>query len=247
MSAQPTPIRRQLIRMVLLTSAAVLLLTTADVVRLRVRHLPAGEPAAAGYARQARSPPTATAALAFDNSDDAEVGARRVRGRPAHRRRGALRPQRQAVRRLSEGHARRAHFPARPQRARLHYASRRPYLIGFLPVSEGGTAPGHAVRALRPPRDQRAHPLLWRHRRGPDRRLGAARLCRSRGSSSIASRGPILELAESGDGDLDAAATIPCAPLRPTPTSWTSSPAPSITCSLRSRARRAACACSLAT
>jgi signal transduction histidine kinase/ActR/RegA family two-component response regulator len=71
MSAQSTPIRTQLIRMVLLTSAAVLLLTTASLFAyefLTFRETSRQQLGTLGKAIAANS----TAALAFDNADDAE-------------------------------------------------------------------------------------------------------------------------------------------------------------------------------
>jgi hypothetical protein len=71
MSMQPTPIRRQLIRMVLLTSAAVLLLTASSLFAyefVTFRQSSQQQLATLGKAIAANS----TAALAFDNVDDAE-------------------------------------------------------------------------------------------------------------------------------------------------------------------------------
>ena len=72
--------------MVLLTSGAVLLLTTASLFAyefLTFRQASRQQLDTLGKAIAANS----TAALAFDNRDDAEERARSVRGGPAHRRR----------------------------------------------------------------------------------------------------------------------------------------------------------------
>ena len=71
MNTQPTPIRRQLIRMVLLTSAAVLLLTVSSLFAyefVTFRQASQQQLRTLGKAIAANS----TASLAFDNADDAE-------------------------------------------------------------------------------------------------------------------------------------------------------------------------------
>src|SRR3954463_15092284 len=71
MSSQPTPIRRQLIRMVLLTSAAVLLLTVSSLFAyefVTFRQASEQQLRTLGKAIAANS----TASLAFDNAEDAE-------------------------------------------------------------------------------------------------------------------------------------------------------------------------------
>ena len=130
-----TPIRRQLIRMVLLTTGAVVLLTTAalfayDFVTFRQSSRQQLDTLGRAIAANA------TAALAFDNTDDAEavLGAfeadRHIAGAALYDQRGRL----FAV--YPKGSQASA-FPAHPQQAPLPYRFEGSYLVGFLPVTEG--------------------------------------------------------------------------------------------------------------
>ena len=135
MSASSTPIRTQLIRMVLLTSAAVLLLTTSSLFAyefLTFRQESREQLGTLGKAIAANS----TAALAFDNADDAEnvlsafeadvhiVGAALY---DAHGKLFAVYPKNTAA----------GAFPQQPAAGATNFTFEGAHLVGFLPVMEG--------------------------------------------------------------------------------------------------------------
>ena len=135
MGAPSTPIRTQLIRMVLLTSAAVLLLTTASLFAyefLTFRETSRQQLGTLGKAIAANS----TAALAFDNADDAEnvltafeadkhiVGAALY---DAHGELFAVYPRGTPA----------SAFPQRPATGTDSFTFERSHLVGFQPVMEG--------------------------------------------------------------------------------------------------------------
>ncbi|HWG31559.1 MAG TPA: ATP-binding protein [Steroidobacteraceae bacterium] len=136
MSAHSSPIRRQLIGMVLLTTGAVVLLTTAalfayDFVSFRQSSRQQLDTLGRAIAANA------TAALAFDNSDDAESvlaafeADRHIAGAALYDPNGKL----FAV--YPKGTSPSA-FPTRPQERDFTYRFEASFLSGFLPVSEGG-------------------------------------------------------------------------------------------------------------
>jgi len=136
MSAHSSPIRRQLIGMVLLTTGAVVLLTTAalfayDFVSFRQSSRQQLDTLGRAIAANA------TAALAFDNSDDAESvlaafeADRHIAGAALYDPNGKL----FAV--YPKGTSPSA-FPMRPQERDFTYRFEASFLSGFLPVSEGG-------------------------------------------------------------------------------------------------------------
>ncbi len=140
MSTHSSPIRRQLIRMVLLTTGAVVLLTTAalfayDFVTFRQSSRQQLDTLGRAIAANA------TAALAFDNSDDAESvlsafeADRHIAGAALYDANGKL----FAV--YPKGTAASA-FPAHPPDQDSTYRFEASYLSGFLPVSEGGRRMG---------------------------------------------------------------------------------------------------------
>jgi signal transduction histidine kinase/ActR/RegA family two-component response regulator len=134
-SASSTPIRTQLIRMVLLTSAAVLLLTTSSLFAyefLTFRQESREQLGTLGKAIAANS----TAALAFDNADDAEnvlsafeadvhiVGAALY---DAHGKLFAVYPKNTPV----------SAFPQQPAAGDTNFTFEGAHLVGFQPVMEG--------------------------------------------------------------------------------------------------------------
>jgi signal transduction histidine kinase/ActR/RegA family two-component response regulator/HAMP domain-containing protein len=131
-----TPIRRQLIRMVLLTTGAVVLLTTVSLFAydfVTFRQSSRQQLDTLGRAIAAN----ATAALAFDNTDDAESvlaafeADRHIDAAALYDKNGrlfAVYPRGNAV----------SGFPARAQDASAAYRFEGSYLVGFLPVVEGG-------------------------------------------------------------------------------------------------------------
>jgi len=134
MSTQATPLRRQLIRMVLLTTAVVVLLTTAtlfayDFVTFRQANRQQLDTLGRAIAANA------TAALAFDNSDDAESvlaafeADRHIVGAALYDRSGKLFAVYPKGTPLSQ-------FPARAEDGNPSYRFESSYLVGFLPVSE---------------------------------------------------------------------------------------------------------------
>ena len=136
MSTQATPIRRQLIRMVLLTTGAVVLLTTATLFAydfVTFRQVSRQQLDTLGRAIATN----ATAALAFDNSDDAESvlaafeADRHITGAALYDMGGRLFAVYPKGTPLTQ-------FPAHPEDGHSAYRSESSYLIGFLPVSEGG-------------------------------------------------------------------------------------------------------------
>ena len=131
-----TPIRRQLIRMVLLTTGAVVLLTTAalfayDFVTFRQSSRQQLDTLGRAIAANA------TAALAFDNTDDAEAvlaafeADRHIAAAALYDMSGSL----FAV--YPKGNPA-SGFPVHPQDRNAAYRFEGSYLVGFLPVTEGG-------------------------------------------------------------------------------------------------------------
>jgi signal transduction histidine kinase/ActR/RegA family two-component response regulator len=135
-SAQAPPIRRQLIRMVLLTTAAVVLLTTAtlfayDFVTFRQANRQQLDTLGRVIAANA------TAALAFDNSDDAESVLTAFEA-DRHIVSAALYDNGGRLFAVYPKGTPASRFPVRPEDGRPPYRFEASHLIGFLPVSEGG-------------------------------------------------------------------------------------------------------------
>ncbi len=135
MNAKPIPIRRQLIRMVLLTSAAVLLLTASSLFAyefVTFRQASQQQLVTLGKAIAANS----TAALAFDNADDAESvlaaleADEHIVGAALYDRRGGL----FAV--YPKGTPSSA-FPQQPGTPETTFRFESDYLVGFQPVMQG--------------------------------------------------------------------------------------------------------------
>ncbi len=136
MSAQATPIRRQLIRMVLLTSCAVVLLTTAalfayDFVTSRQSNRQQLDTLGRAIAANA------TAALAFDNSDDAESVLAAFEA-DRHIAVAALYDANGNLFAVYPKGTPPGEFPVRPQEKDPTYRFESSDLVGFLPVIESG-------------------------------------------------------------------------------------------------------------
>jgi signal transduction histidine kinase/ActR/RegA family two-component response regulator/HAMP domain-containing protein len=136
MDAQMPTIRRQLIRMVLLTSGAVLVLTIAALFAhelLTFRETSRQQLGTLGKAIAANS----TAALAFDNADDA-VSVLQAFEADEHIQSAALYDQHGALFAVyPEGTPANA-FPRHPAYTDATFRFDGEYLVGFQPVSEGG-------------------------------------------------------------------------------------------------------------
>jgi len=134
----------------------VLAVTTTGVLRLRVPDLPAIQRPAAADTEQAIAS-NSTAALAFDNADDAAV----VLSASELTRTSSLRPCTMRKARLSQRNPQglaAARVPARP--GAPGYTFGRTELTGFQPVAEGSRQLGHAVRRIGPRRHVCAHQAL---------------------------------------------------------------------------------------
>jgi signal transduction histidine kinase/ActR/RegA family two-component response regulator len=135
MNAQPTPIRQQLIRMVLLTSAAVLLLTTSSLFAyefVTFRQASQQQLATLGKAIAANS----TAALAFDNADDAE-GVLAALEADEHIVGAALYDQLGDLFAVYPKGTSSSAFPQRPGASETNFRFEGNHLIGFQPVMQG--------------------------------------------------------------------------------------------------------------
>ena len=95
-----TPIRRTLMRMIFLASGAVLAVTTISFCTYEFLTFRQSSTQQLEILSQAIAS-NSTAALAFDNADDATVGIGGLQGRSAYHRRGPLRCARQDFRGLS--------------------------------------------------------------------------------------------------------------------------------------------------
>ncbi len=135
MSASATPLRRQLIRMVLVTSSAVLLVTSSSFFAyelLTFRQTSLQQLNTLGEAIANNS----TAALAFDNSDDAESVLAAFEADP-HIVGAALYDRRGALFAVYPTGTPASAFPDRPEVEASHRFEHG-HLIGFQPVVEGG-------------------------------------------------------------------------------------------------------------
>ena len=135
MNAQPTPIRRQLMRMVLLTSAAVLLLTVSSLFAyefVTFRQASQQQLVTLGKAIAANS----TAALAFDNADDAE-GVLTALEADQHIVDAALYDRKGELFAVYPKGTPASAFPQQPANAEAISRFERDHLIGFQPVMQG--------------------------------------------------------------------------------------------------------------
>src|SRR5690349_7909405 len=136
MDAQLPTIRRQLIRMVLLTSAAVLVVTIAALFAhelITFRETSRQQLGTLGKAIAANS----TAALAFDNADDA-VGVLQAFEADEHIQSAALYDAHGALFAVYPAGTPAGAFPRQPAHTDETFRFDGDYLVGFQPVSEGG-------------------------------------------------------------------------------------------------------------